>query len=147
LIVWDARIAEWVADRLGYETGFGACQALGVVRNGDLRGAVVYHDWQPQHETIALSAFAVDRKWLDRRTIKAVFDYPFSFCQMVWVQTDLDNPARAIFLKLGSDEIVVPRLFGRDRNGVILTLTDDQWRKTKYARMEHDGQATASRTA
>lgn len=147
MIIWDPRVADWTAQHLGFETGFGPCKAMGVVKDGTLRAGIVYHDWQPQHETISFSAFAVDRKWTDRKTIKAIFDYPFSFCQMLWAQTDVDNIPRSIFRKLGGQEIVVPRLFGRERDGVIMTLTDDQWRSTRYARMEDNEQTAASRTA
>lgn len=147
MIVWDYRIADWVAQHLGYETGFGPCKSMGVVKNGELRAGIVYHEWQPKNETIQFSAFAVDRKWTDRRTIKAIFDYPFSFCQMLWAQSEEDNIPRAIFRKLGGEEIVVPRLLGRNRSGVLLTLTDDQWRKTRYARMNDNGQAVPTSAA
>lgn len=147
MIVWDNRIADWVAAHLGYETGFGECRSLGVVRDGTLRAGIVYHEWQPQNETIQISAFAVDRRWTDRKTIAEIFAYPFSFCQMLWAQTEMDNTPRAIFRKLGGDEVIVPRLFGRHKDGVLLTLTDDQWNETQYARIADHGKTGSASSA
>lgn len=120
---------------------------MGVVKDGILRAGIVYHEWQPAAQTIQISAFAVDRKWTDRETIAAIFEYPFRFAQMLWAQSEVDNMPRAIFRKLGGDEIVIPRLLGRDKDGVLLTLTDDQWRNTKYARIAGHGQTPSASSA
>lgn len=153
MIIWDARIADWVATHLGEERGFGPnrdfgpCQALGVVKDGVLKAGVVYHGWQPQSETIQFSAFSTDRRWTTPEIVTEIFEYPFSFCQMLWAQSEVDNIPRAIFRKLGGNEMVVPRLLGRDRDGVLLTLTDDQWRATRYARKEDNEQTVSPQTA
>lgn len=147
MIVWDVKVADWVAQQLpDCERGFGECQALGVVRRGQLIAGFVYHNWCPERETIEMSGATVHggrRHWATREIVAQIWGYPFSFCQMAWIQTDPSNPARAIWRKIGATEHEIPRLFGRDRDGVVLTLTDDAWNATKYARLAN-GQAEKS---
>lgn len=138
MIIWDRRVADWAAAHIpDCQRGFGECQALGVVKGGSLVAGVVYHDWCPERGTIQISAGATVPRWTTRQIIAEIFNYPLSFCQMVWMQTDPENPARAIWGKLGAQEYQIDRLFGRDRDGVICTLTDVAWAKTKYARISH----------
>lgn len=131
----DAAVAQFVASGLNYERDFGRCKALGVLKNDELVAGIVYHDWSPEYETIQLSGYSVGKPWTNRSIVKAVFDYPFEFCQMVIAQTDPRNtPVRAIFGKLGSTEHLIPRLMGRDSDGVVITLTKEAWEQTKIAR-------------
>lgn len=138
MIIWDRRVADWVAAQIpDCERGFGECQALGVVRNDELVAGFVYHDWCPERETIQISGASKHggaRHWATPQIVAEIFDYPFRHCQMAWMQTDPANPARAIWRKLGATEHEIPRLFGRNRDGVVLTLTDDAWKATKYAK-------------
>ena len=131
---FDPRVSEWVSERLGYKRGFGNCHALGVLRGESLIAGVVYHDWSPENETVQLSAAADDRRWLSRQVVRDVLGYPFSFAQTSFIQTDMENPARAIFRKLGATEHVIPRLLGRTKDGVICALTDDAWKASKYGK-------------
>lgn len=106
---------------------------MGVARNGEVIGGVVYHNWSPENETIEISAAALDSGWTNRAIVREIFNFPFSFCQMVIAQTDAENPVRAVFAKLGAQEIHIPRLMGRHRDGVVCALTDDAWRESKFS--------------
>lgn len=135
-MIWDERIAHWVGVKLfGNPDAFGECRALGVFSKGELIAGVVFHDWNPRHGTIEVSAYAKNRTWFRRSVINEAMRYAFNVAkvQMVCVRTAIDNmPARRIWLALGSDEIIIPRLYGRDKDGALLTLTDDQWAQSKF---------------
>jgi len=131
--LWHPDVADWVAAQIPAcaGRGFGPCQALGVFRDGKITGGVVYHLWQPHAETIQLSAAGRGR-WTNKSIIRQIWGYPFAFCQMAWAQTDTENPARAIWKRLGAQEIVVPRMLGRHADGVLLTLTREKWQDGKF---------------
>lgn len=134
MIVWDARVAEWVGEHIpGCNGDFGNCRALGVIKNDRLVGGVVYHNYNPQAEIIELSCAAIDRRWLTRETVRVIFNYPFDFCQMIVARTAPDNtPVRNIYRRLGADEYEIPRLRGREESEIIITLTQEAWRNTKF---------------
>lgn len=141
-LIRDDAVAGWVAAHIpGCSRGFGECRAIGV-GNPDLIAGLVYHNWCPEYGTIEISGAATDRRWMTRPVIHGLLEYPFSFCQMVFSQTDTDNPARGIWLRLGADEYEIPRLRGPDRAGIILTLTREQWMAGKYhMKGDADGKA------
>ena len=102
-----------------------------------LAAGVVYHDWDQKAGVIEISAASRHRGWSTPDAIRAVFSYPFDElgCQMIVTRTADDNRrVHRIWGALGADRIDVPRLFGRDRGGVIFTLTDEAWRSGKFAR-------------
>ncbi len=133
--VWDKRVAGWVAQQLGFERGFGKAQALGVVHKDTLVAGLVFHNWEPEHGTIEVSGAAIDRRWMTRRVMNTALDYVFNQieCQMAIAKTDAANrsPVRAIEA-LGATSHKIPNLRGRGKDGMILTLTDDQWRASKF---------------
>lgn len=132
--------ADWVAERIPHCTrGFGECQAVGVLRGGNVIAGVVYHNWSPEFGTIELSAAADDRRWLTRPVIHEVLAYPFGFCQMVFAQHKADNPARAIWQRLGADEYLIPRFHGIGAVAAIATLTKESWMAGKYHKGDKNG--------
>lgn len=133
----DDEVASWVADQIPScrGLGFGNCRALGVWRDGELTGGVVYHVWQPHAATIQLSAAGRGR-WTNREIIRQIWGYPFAFCQLAWAQTDPANPARAIWRRLGAQEHVIPRMLGRHTDGVLLTLTRERWNEGRFAHVK-----------
>lgn len=129
----DADVSAWVAAHIsGCERGFGKSKAIGVEHDGELVGGVVYHNWCPEFGTIEMSGASVTRRWLTRPVIHGLLEYPFSFCQLAVAQTDPDNPARDLWLRLGADEYEIPRLRGHGRPGIILTITREAWQAGKY---------------
>ncbi len=124
----DQAVSAWTAARIeGCARGFGKCKAIGVVHGGDLIAGVVFHDWNPEAEIIELSAAATDRRWMTRNNFTEILNYPFGFCQMIVARAAPDGPPRRIFRAIGADEFVIPRLGGRGKDGIIATLTREQW--------------------
>lgn len=117
--------------------GFGKCRAIGIAdADGNLLGGLVYRNWHPEFGTIEISGAAVPgTNWFSRRTIQVLHDYPFHVCscQMVIMTTLADNYiVQRILSAVGYDFHYVKRLGGRDCDGVVCTLTDDQWQASKY---------------
>lgn len=133
--------AAWVAARIPHcARGWARCVALSVWRGARI-GGVVYHDWNPDAGTIQMSAAGGDG-WLTRPVLQAMHEYPFSIgCQMIVLQTAVDNRTmRRIGKAYGYRETIIPRLMGRAADASILTLTDDDWRASRFYRGNPDGQ-------
>lgn len=131
-MIFSDDVAGWVAAHIeGCNRGFGNCKAIGVATDRLIAG-IVYHNWCPEFETIEVSGAATDKRWMTREVLSGLFDYPFSFCQMIIAQHDRENHIRRIWKALGADEYVIPRLRGRDRDGFIATLTREQWAKSPF---------------
>ena len=87
-------VIKWVSDQLdGCHRGFNGAVALAVLDGDSIAAAVVYHDWSPEYQVISMSAFADDARWLTRRVLWEMFDYPFNRagCQMVYLQVSERN--------------------------------------------------------
>lgn len=73
----DDIVAEFVRQRMPVaRPSFGPCTALGVVKDGVLLGGVVYHNFTGFNIEVSL-AFDSPR-WLSRKTLRALFSYPFT---------------------------------------------------------------------
>jgi RimJ/RimL family protein N-acetyltransferase len=133
--VWDAAAAEWVAGQLGYDRPFTSCRSMAVIHSDRIVAGVVFHDWNPEAGVIELSAAATDPRWMTRKVINEAFGYVFGRlgCQMAVARTEASNrTVRRLWRGLGAQEAIIPRLFGRTKNGAILTLTDDKFRTSKF---------------
>ena len=118
------------------ERGFGKCRAIGVVDETGLLGGLVYRSWCPEVGTIEISGAALPgTNWLSRRTIQIMYDYPFyqCGCQMVIKTTMADNEiVLRIMAAVGFSLHHIKRLGGRDRDGVVGTLTVEDWEQSRY---------------
>jgi hypothetical protein len=135
----DEIVANFVAQLIPEcrERGFGKCKAIGVINEeGHLLGGLVYRNWCPEVGTIEISGAALPgTNWLSRRTIQIMYDYPFYQvgCQMVIKTTMADNMiVLRIMHAVGFDLHLVKRLGGRDKDGVLGTLTVEQWEASRY---------------
>lgn len=141
--VWDKRVAEWVAQRIpGCGSGFGNCQALGVIHKGRLIAGVVFHNWNPEAQIIEVSGAADDPRWFTRSVINTALGYVFDRlgCQMLIARQRLDNDrAREPWLAIGGEERAIPRLYGREIDGSIITLTEEAWRQSKFCKESGHG--------
>jgi orotate phosphoribosyltransferase len=140
----DDLIGDFVANLIPHcRRGFGPnIRAMGVIdRVGDLIAGVVWHNWDPDAGVIELSGAAVPGKhWLSRRTLRHMYAYPFEACdcQMVVQRTPADaEMLLGLLATYGFDFVTVRRLFGRDRDGVICTLTKEAWQANKFNRPRH----------
>ena len=134
----DAIVADFVAQFIPEcrERGFGKCKAIGIVDETGLLGGLVYKNWQPELGTIEISGAALPgTNWFSRRTIQVMHEYPFyvAGCQMVIMTTMDDNfIVQRILAAIGYTFYRIARLGGRDKDGVVCTLTVEQWESSKY---------------
>ena len=135
----DEAVAQFVAHLIPEcrERGFGKCRAIGIAdAEGNLLGGLVYRNWCPEVGTIEVSGAAVPgTNWLSRRTIQVMYDYPFYVVgvQMVIKTTMADNYiVLRIVEAVGFDLHYIKRLGGRERDGVVCTLTQEAWEASRY---------------
>ena len=140
-LVFDRKVSQ-AAEQLvaqlapGCERGFGNCVAFGVVsKDGNLVAGWVWHNWWPEAGTIEFSGASTTPKWMTRDILNELFSYAFDQldCQMVTTKNHASNTRLHRQLKVyGFDRFDVPRLFGRDKDGVFWTLTREQWKESKF---------------
>jgi RimJ/RimL family protein N-acetyltransferase len=134
----DEIIASFVAQFIPEcrERGFGKCKAIGIADETGLLAGLVYKNWQPELGTIEISAAALpETNWYSRRTIQVMHEYPFDQCgcQMVIITTMADNLiVQRILGAIGYNFYRIGRLGGRNKDGIVATLYDDQWEASKY---------------
>ena len=109
--------------------------AIGVERNGELVGGFVFSHWSPEAATIEVSFAGVGRRWLSRAVLHAAFSYVFDQlgCQMAVARTPagLAHAVR-ICRAYGFRQVQIARLFGRNEDGIISTLTAEDWRANGF---------------
>lgn len=132
----DEIIARFVAEVVG-GMPFETCKAIGVIDDeGTLIAGVVYHHWNPAAGVIHMSAASLPgANWLTRETLSRMYEYPFDQCgcQMVLKTIPADREELLSLLAHGGYMFVaVPRLFGRDRDGVICLFTAEVWAKSRF---------------
>ena len=136
----DEVVAKFVAQFIPEcrERGFGKCKAIGIADETGMLAGLVYKNYQPELGTIEISAAALpETNWYSRRTIQVMHEYPFDQCgcQMVIITTMASNLiVQRILAAIGYDFYYMKRLGGRHQDGVVATLTDDQWQASKYNR-------------
>ena len=140
--------ARWAADRIpGCGRGWEKCVVLRVF-DDQTRGVVVFHDWNPEAATICMSA-AGNPGWLNRSVLYAIHNYIFNDagCQLAIMQVSENNTVmNRIARAYGYRDHIIPRLRGPNEAEIIWTLTDDDWRNSRFHRSNH-GQANSTRTA
>lgn len=122
----------------GGERGFGKCVTIGMVRDGELTGAAVFHNWSPEAGVIEVSG--AGHRWLSRHVLEELFGYIFNTagCQLAVFRVAEDNKQengrgiQRVLKAYGFEAYRIPRLAGRDRAEVIFTLTDDAWRSNGF---------------
>ena len=142
----DAAVGDFVAQLIPRcrERGFGAsAKAIGVMDDeGHLIAGLVYHNYDPASEIIEMSGAALPgRPWLTRDTIRRIYQYPFlqCGCQMI-VQRNSANDERLLRQLAVYDYtfIKVPRMLGRDEDGVLCCLTYEAWAANRFnQRFQH----------
>ena len=141
----DREVAQAVAQLIPHcRRGFGPnVMAIGIVdEQGALIAGIVYHNFDPDAGIIEISGAALPGKnWLTRETLKRMYRYPFFVCgcQMVVQRTPADSKGLLYVLaKFGYEFSLVPRLFGRERDGMVCTLTREAWEANKFCqRFKH----------
>lgn len=136
----DQIVADFVASRIPHcSRGFGKCKAIGIINaEGMLIAGMVYNNWNPDTGVIEMSGASLPGQyWLTRETLRRIYRYPFEqcHCQMVIMQVAAeDTTLLGVLNALGYELRTIPRLFGRDRDAVVCTLTYEDWIANKITR-------------
>lgn len=140
------KMASWAAEVIwpGEAKQFGNCVCMGILDDGNAIACMVYHNYDPDCGIIEISGAATSRKWLQRHVLKEMFDYPFTKagCQMIVMRVSAATRQRHLHRMLksyGFKPHPIPRLYGREEDGIVFTLTDDDWRGNKFNRVRTDG--------
>jgi len=137
---YDDVVGKFVADMIPHvgAHGFGpAAKTIGIVNaNGLLVAGIVYHNYDPGAGLIEISGAALPgQQWLTRETIRRQYQYPFHQCgcQMIVQRNPADN--ERLLRQLAAYDymfIKVPRMFGRDKDGVLCLLTYEAWASNRF---------------
>jgi hypothetical protein len=137
----DEVVAHAVAQLIPHARGrgFENYTAIGIAdADGKFIAGIVYHQYDSVAQTIEITGAALPRSgWLTRETLAIMYQYPFLQlkCQMVIQRTPADNKRLLRQLAVGNFSfILVPRMFGRDRDGVLCCLTYEAWAANKFCR-------------
>jgi RimJ/RimL family protein N-acetyltransferase len=110
--------------------------SMGVFRDKQLVAGTLYHNWHAASGVIELTSASVDRRWLMRPVIRAMFGMAFDMigAQMAMLRVSERNTDMvAIAKRFGFTGVLIQRLRGRGEAEWIFSLTDDDWRKSRYA--------------
>lgn len=152
-VVWGhAEIIVPMVAHLAHTTDdYGPCVTAGVVDNGgNLIAGVVFHNYDAEAGVIECSGAAVNARWCVRSVLRELMRYVFDTvgCQMVMARTAADNKAvRRLGVGLGAVEHIIPRMKGRDADGVFLCVTDDAWLKSRLNEVRHGNESTETAPA
>lgn len=133
---FNEAVGEFVSMVIYGEPGhFERYSTLAVHDQGRLIAGVLYHYFNPRDGVIEMSAGAIDKRWLTRPVLKAMFSVPFDLlkCQLAVLRVSENNkPMLRIAKAYGFNEYRIPRLRGRGEAEHVLTLTDDDWRVSRF---------------
>lgn len=143
------RVAQFVAAIPPFDgaRGWSEFAAIGYAIDGQLIGGSIFHNWEPSAGVIEISTASTDPRWLTRKSILALFGFPFNQlgCQMVALRvSERNSRMRSIAKRFGFSEYLIPRLRGRDEAECVYTLTVEQWRAKGF---EKHGQAIVASAA
>jgi hypothetical protein len=140
----DQLVADWVA-QTKLASGFSPragftdkkLRAIGIANAADeLIAGLVYFDHKPEAGTIEFSVEAKPKQhWLTKSTLALMFQYPFQVCgcQMLITKTSAHSThVLRMLAAMNFTHILVPRAGGRDHDGVISTLTYEDWVAGKF---------------
>jgi len=116
--------------------------SIGILDGETLIAGVLYHNHYPEAGVIEMTAASVSKRWLTRPVLKAMFSLPFDGfgCQLCVLRVSEHNqPMIRIAKAYGFKDHIIPRLRGRNEAEVILTLADDDWRRSRFHKEHLNG--------
>lgn len=136
LVGQNEKVARWVAKRMPMAVNgqFKNCSAIGVLDSkGNALCGVVYHNWDPEHKTIALSFAASSPRWAHPRIVQKLLAYPFEELKVEKIWTlSLSTNERVLKLAKGLGFIQEARLyrhFGKNDAIICRMLKKDYVRR------------------
>lgn len=115
----------------GHNDGFHTFSSMAVARGTTIIGGVIFHDYQQERGTVEMSVAGDKGRWITRSVVNDAMRFIFDMlgCQMVLGQAASNNAgALALDRRIFTREVVIPRLMGRDIDGHVFSLTEEDWR-------------------
>ena len=110
--------------------------SMAVLHGEQLVAGTLYHNWQPESGVVELSSASTDRRWLTKPVVRAMFHMAFDMigAQMAVLRVSERNTGMVeIAQRFGFRGVLIPRLRGRDEAEWVFTLTDDDWRASRWS--------------
>lgn len=110
---------------------------MAVQRDGNIIGACLFANYDPEAGVIEMMSASVDARWLSRPVLREMFGFAFGQlgCQAAVLRVDPEN---ARMLRIGKaygfQRYDIPRLRGRNKAEALLVLGDDEWRSGRFFR-------------
>lgn len=139
---YDAAVA-FISSRIwGHELPLSKGTVMTVIRSGELAGACLLHNYQPEYGTIELSAASRGGYGLTGFALREIFGYVFHQmkCQAAVLRVEAGNERVCdIARRIGFCEYTLPRLRGRDMAEKVFILGDEIWVNGKFCKGGRDG--------
>lgn len=133
-----APLVRFITERIwGAEKPMSAGTVMAVEDGGQIIGACLFHNWQPDEGVIELTSASVSPRWLNRPVLRAMFGYAFDRlgCQAAVMRVDPDNTRMCrIASAFGFKRYDIPRLRGRGKAEALFILGDDGWRAGRFSK-------------
>lgn len=140
----NAFVADWVAKHIPGMIGggdFGLLpQTFGILDGqNQLVGGVVFHNFNPRYKSIEVSCASTSPKWLTRKVICAIFNYPFDQLQVGRVTAI--TPKRSAGVRRFIEtfgfkrEGVARKGFGTD-DAIVYGMLENEWRDGPWVRQK-----------
>lgn len=134
----NAHLAQWASVEIfGRVDGFEKCTTMGVFDGPKLIAVMVFYNFERDYGVIEISGAGTDKRWLSRAILNEMFSYPFDQlgCQLIIMRVSAkDDDLRRILTSIGFTGYTIPRIRGRTEDETVYTLTDENWRKSKFHR-------------
>lgn len=118
----DVLVSQWVAEKIPGCNPTAGAKALGVMKDGNIVAGIIYDDWNGVHLTAAIAAVP-GSQWADRRTLHALFFYPFVTldCEAISVAVPASNlPSLNLATKLGFVPEAIIQFAAHDGSSLIV---------------------------
>lgn len=125
---WVARVSQ---NKGAEERGWGECRAIGVMQDGKAVAGLVFHNWQPEADTIELSVASATPRWFSPPVLTAIEQQveAFGVSKLVaWTPLKMTRWRRALLLAGGEDHPVP--LLGKS----LVVIEMSAWRGSRLAR-------------
>ncbi|MGL4811910.1 MAG: N-acetyltransferase [Beijerinckiaceae bacterium] len=132
----NARVGDFVSricfDRPGLIERY--C-SMAVFHEDKMVAGTLFHNWHPDSGVIEMTSASTDRRWLSRPVVRAMFTMAFDMigAQLVALRVSERNADMVgIARRFGFQGVLIPRLRGRGEAEWVFTLTDDDWRASRW---------------
>lgn len=112
--------------------------SIGVSNGTEIIAAIIYHNYDPDNGVVEMSAGSTSPRWMNRRVLAEILDFPFDklACQCIVARHD-ETAAhlRRMWGEVGAVEHIIPRVRGRGKPAeVVSVLTQEAWLSSKFKR-------------